>query len=785
MPGRENIPSGYKEEWRYQEGDLTVTRTTQYSAPGCHDGCGILLYTDKDGKLVDVEGDPRNPYNKGRLCMRCLGQLEAVNHADRIRRPMRRVGERGSNQWEEITWEEALDEFKAKYDEVVAEYGEQAVCPMGGTGRSLTNHSHFAGAVFNTISGANAFLAGQSCYHPRVMAMHAVTGGTAVIDCAQMYEDSFDNPEWVAPECCIIWGSDPLKSNADGFYGHWVVDLMKQGTKFITIDPKVTWLGSRAEIALQVRPGTDTALSMAMLNVIIGEELYDKEFVANWCLGFKLLAKRVADATPEWASEICWVPAEDIRAAARLYATSKPASIHWGVSLDMYPNACFAAMSIVDLWTITGNLDVPGGNIMVGPYPDFRNVYRSALDQLTGDKARSDGSNDNIPGYKEFPLRRFNREPALADGILECLERKDPYEIKLIFMCNTNSIANIAAEAPRVFEAVSKVPYIVVCDCFITPTITAFADLVLPIAMSCECTGVRGWWAPIRTRTPVCDGGDAVGDEEMLRRLGHKFRPEVFPWETEREWIDHVLELMPALNGKKLSYDEIQENVYIYAPFEYKKYEKGLARRDSQIGFNTASGKCELYVSIYDAAGVDPLPHFAEPAESPYSTPELFEEFPLVLTTGQRAYEYFHSEQRQLKTMREFHPWPLLEINPKDAEKYGLKDGEWCWIQNVHGKCKQVVKFNEGMAEGVVSGEHGWWFPERDGSKEGGYFGVFESNINNLTTMCDVGDTGCGSPYRAQICKVYPVTSENEKYEMTQEELDRSFAARKHLVVKG
>ena len=782
MSGRNDIPSGYKEDWQWQEGDLTVTRTTHYSAPGCHDGCQVLMYTDKDGKLVDIEGDPHGPYNKGRLCMRCLNLVETYDHPDRIKHPMKRIGPRGSNEWEEISWEEALDIFKTRWDEITAKYGKQSVGALAGTGRNtLLQGGWFTNKGLGTFMGSSGFLSGDSCYHPRLMAMNAIQGGACIADCAQLYEDGFDDPRWERPEVCVVWGNNPLKSNSDGFYGHWMVDLLKQGTKLIVIDPNIIWLASRAEVVLQVRPGTDAALAMAMLHVIINEDLYDHEFVENWCYGFKPLANRVKDCTPQWAAEICGLDAEDIVRAARLYATAKNASIQWGVTLDMSRNSGFAAMAVIDLWAITGNVEIPGGNVFVGPYPDIRSVYRPGAPQ-GGSIVPTKRADAPVPGYAEFPLRKFAHMPGSPDIVLEQLETGEPWPLKMMYACGTNSIANIAAEAPRVYEAIiNSVEFFVVSDCFITPTITAFADLVLPIGMSGERNSVRAWWAPIRTMSQVVDPGDTVGDDELLLRLGKKFNPEEFPFGSDIDLLNEVISHLPEIDGEKLTFEDLEKRVYVYSPWDYLKHEKGLLRPDGQPGFNTPTGKIELYASTYEACGIEPLPYYEEPSESPVSTPELVEEFPLVLTTGQRAYEFFHSEHRQLPTMREFHKWPLLEINPKDACEYGIEDGSWCWVQNVHGKAKLVAHYNKGMKEGVVAGEHGWWFPEREGSEEGGFFGVFESNINNLTTMCDVGDTGCGAPYRAQICRVYPVTPENEKYEVTPEEHDRSVAARKHI----
>ena len=193
--------------------------------------------------------------------------------------------------------------------------------------------------------------------------MPIVQGQFAVADCSQMFPDRFDNPNWKVPECILIWGNNPVVSNSDTFMGWWIVECMKRGSKLIVVDPRRTWLAHRAEIWLQIRPGTDSALALAMLNVIIEEGLYDKEFVEKWTFGFDKLRARARAIPPEKVAKITWIPKEKIIEAARLYANSKPAAIQWGVAFEQAKAGVSAILGIQSLWGITGNLDVPGGNI--------------------------------------------------------------------------------------------------------------------------------------------------------------------------------------------------------------------------------------------------------------------------------------------------------------------------------------------------------------------------------------------------------------------------------------
>lgn len=737
------MPEG---KWQWQEGEYTVTRTTQWSGPGCHDGCGVLFYT-KDNQLVKVEGDPENPVYNGRLCMRCLALPEAVHHPDRVKYPLKRVGERGENKWERISWDEAYDIIVDKVRQIQKQYGPESIVGMMGTGRNIWSIMPFlVHSGFQSPNTACGFLSGDACYLPRAALQGVSTGDFLIADCSQMFPERYDSPKWKLPECIMIWGNNPIVSNPDGFMGHWIVDCVKRGTKLIVVDPRLTWLASRAEYWLQLRPGTDAALALGMLNVIINEGLYDKEFVDKWTYGFDKLAERVQQYPPERVAEITWVPKERIVEAARFYAKSKPAAIQWGLAVDTQRTGVPAAHAVASLWTVTGNVDVPGGNIIV------RRAYDAPIGNPTSDLGWWDLPEEvraKRLGFNDYPLYRAGFcATARGDSVLEAIESGKPYPIKMLWLQTTNPIANMGAEAKRVYEAMKKVDFIVVADLFMTPTCMAFADLVLPAAMSCERNSLRSWWTPLRSISKVIQVGEAKSDEEIVLELGKRLNPEAFPWNNVEEMLDW------ATSNAGVSFKELQERVYMYPEFEYRKYEKGLLRADGEPGFNTNTGKIELYLTMFEEWGHDSLPYHEEPPESPYSTPELFKEYPLVLTTGARSWEFFHSEHRQLPTMREFHPDPIVEIHPETAAQLGIKDGDWVWIQNRHGKCRQKARLNPGIHPKVVHGEHGWWFPEKP-AEEPSLFGVFESNINLLTTQCETGPTGYGAPYKNQICKVY------------------------------
>jgi len=747
----------HKDEAVWQDGDYTVTRTTVWSGPGCHDGCGVLYFV-KDGVLEKVEGDPLNSFNQGTLCMRCLDMPEAVNNAARVKGPLKRVGERGENKWEEISWDEAYDIIEAKVRAIWDEYSPLSIACHIGTGRNnCFQIPYLCYAAFGSPNFSLGYLSGESCFQPRSAAMGSMNGEFLIADMSQQFADRYDEEktEWRLPKVIVNWGCNAVVSNADNFYGHWIVECMQRGSKMITVDPSLTWLAAQSEYWLRLRPGTDTALAMTMLNVIIQEDLYDHDFVEKWTYGFDALAERVSEWTPERGAEVCWVDAETIVAAARMYAQAKPAAVQWGLPIDQLVNGIQAALAVNALWVITGNTDVPGGNIMMAPAFMQGSSYDLGYDLLSEEvRAQRIGN--------EYPLMSQAGFSATAhsDSILKAIETGEPYPIRMVWMSSTNPIANMASDAPRVYRALKTVDFVVVNDPFLTPTAVAFADVFLPAAMSCERNSFRGWWTPLRSMKQVTQFYDARSDDNVVIGLGKRLHPENFPWDDEIGWNNERLSKPSPLPEEYRDFDTLCNEVFLYDTFQYRKYEKGLLRPDGKPGFRTPTGRIELYNTSFEHWGYDPLPYYEEPSCSPYSAPELFEKYPLVLTTGARSFEFFHSEHRQLETMREFHPWPLFEMNPASAAARGLEEGDWCWIENQRGRCRQKLKINPSLDERVVRAEHGWWFPELEAA-EPTLYGTFDSNINNLTPQCENGATGYGAPYKNQLCEVYKCTEEN------------------------
>ncbi len=742
---REYTLVDHEKPYQFDEDGLHVTRGCAWSAPGCHLGCGILMYTDDEGRLVKVEGDPENPFNQGRLCVRCLDLPEVVYSPDRILHPLKRAREdRGKDKWEPIGWDEALDEIAGKILAAKEEFGPESVAFYSGTGRDIGQYITRLCWGFNSPNFV-FLMSGQSCYSPRVAGCFSTSGSFWVGDYSQQFPDRYDNPDWKRPDLIVIWGNNPIVSNSDGLYGHWVVDCLKRGSRAIVIDPRMIWLASKAEHYLQIRPGTDGALALGIVNYLIENDLYDHEFVSLWCYGFDELAERAKEYPLDEVAKITDLPAEDIVAVARAIAASDAVTLQWGVAIDQIKETIPTAQAVLAIFEITGNIGKPG--TMQQP--------ASILNYAAGW-----GSEFLVPeqeakriGQDEHPLIKMGFQECVTDDYIKCLETGKPYPIKVAWMQTTNPLACTGVDAKRTLDAHMNIETIVYVDLFMTPTSMALADYFLPACTYAERNGLRVGDGAQRAETinkAIEPLGESRSDMQICLDIGKRISPEAWPWDTVEDMYSDIL----AETGH--TFEEMQELAPGYPPFEYHMHEKGLLRADGNVGFDTATGRIELWCSMYNNLGLDPLPSYEEPVPSPLSTPELCEEYPLVLTTGARLWGMFHSEHRQIPRMRALHPEPLVYVNPKTAADFGVKDGDWVWVENHLGRCKRVVKETPIVNERTASTDHAWWHPEAPGELEAGLYDLWDLTVENLLPY-DCGKTGFGANYKNTICKIYRV----------------------------
>jgi anaerobic selenocysteine-containing dehydrogenase len=693
---------------------------------GCHGICGVLLHM-KNGKLVKVTGDPNSPTSRGYICAKGRASPELLYHPDRLKYPLKRAGARGENKWQRISWDEALDTVSEELLRVKREFGAESIVGARGTGRPYYVLFH---RFLNCLGTPNRLGFAHTCYGPR-LAVSAMTCGTLPV--CDYY--GFGG---VYPGCVLVWGCNIAEIGAaDGMCGYQLTLNLKRGAKLIVIDPRRTGLAAKADYWLQIRPGTDAFLAMGMLHTIIEEGLYDKDFVSGWTIGFDKLVERVEGYSPEEVAETTWVPAETIRAVARLYATTKPACIQWGVGMDQGANNFQTSRAILILSGITGNIDVPGGDVhWVPPAGVVVQAPRLNPGIELPEKLPPELQSKKIDGDKYKIPSTINH-----DGFIDAVLSERPYPLKALFIMGSNLLVG-HGDCLRMVQALQKIDFTVAVDMFMTPT-TQLADIVLPAASWMEIDDVADLhfaWC-VLARQKVATIGECRDDKQILFDLAHRLGMEDgFPWRDTRDYCDWVLK------DAGITFEEFKKVGTLTGDMRYRKYE--------QEGFKTPSGKFEIYCSALEAMGYESLPYAVEPPESPYSTPELFKDYPLIITTGARVEAFFHSEGRQIKSLRQLNPDPLIEVHPETAKGLGIKDGDWVWIESPRGeRIKQRARLTDSIHRSVVSAQHGWWFPEKDPWE----YGFRESNVSMLTggLPCDP-HTG-SMPWRSFLCKIYKV----------------------------
>ena len=749
--------SGGDLPWQYEEDGMIVTRSAVWAAPGCHDGCGVKIYTDKEtGKFIKLEGDEANPYNQGRLCARCIAMPEAVYHPDRLLYPMKRDRkDRGKDKWERITWEEAYDTIYETFNAIKDEYGAKSVIFSMGTGRGTQSYLCRMMYAFGSVQYAY-FLSGNSCYIPRVAATTVATGCYQCPDLSMYFIDRYDHDGWVAPKNIFVWGNNPLIANADGNLGHWVVDCMKRGSKLVVVDPKLTWLAAKADLWLQIRPGTDAALALGMGKIIIEEDIYDHEFVDYWCFGFEDYYEACKEYTPEHVEELTWIPAEKVVKAAHMMA-EKPSCVQWGLAIDQTMECIASSHAIVNLWSITGQTDIPGGMCTIHQpfnYQGFNPMDPAeVLDPWVIENERIGGA--------AYPAIKYSGVVVTqSDMTIDQMLTHRPYKIRANWIYSTNPLACTAQEPDtRMEKAYKNAEFNVVLDPFMTPTAMAVADIVLPVCMCPERNGVRGLYYYVQNINMGAEPlGESKSDCEICWELGRRWNSTIWPGETYTDFLSFTLK------ETGWTFEECQKENWIYPEYHYEKFRKGEQRPDGQLGFNTPTGRIELASTMFPAWGQKPTPVYGEPPYGPIGSPELMEEYPFVLTTGARQWASFHSEHRQIPHLRALHPWPEFIIHPEAAAELGIKQNDWCYLENHLGKIKMRANISYETDKRVLNCDHAWWFPERNPEDEGeGCYGTYTSNANCLIEA-GCGESGFGNNVKCMVCKVYKVP-ESENYD--------------------
>lgn len=697
--------------------DEPGTKTKQEVFTFCHvcPGRCAIKATLEDGKVVDFVPDKESglpneqcPVKKGRLSV-----PEVLNHPDRLKYPLRRVGPRGAGKWERISWDEALDTITTKLLSYKERFGPESVA--FGLGEPKGLEFAFAQRLASVFGTPNVVTPGWCCGVPSGMASTMTYGWNCVPD------------EENLPKLIVAWAINNNLTGG-GIRRETFERALDAGAKVIVVDPRKIDMAAVADLWIQPRPGSDGALAMGLLKVIVEEALYDKQFVRDWCIGFDRLEEELKAFTVDEVEAVTWVPKEKVKEFARLYATTRPAVIHWGNALDNYAVAFPSGKAIAILRAITGNLNVPGGEVFLTPPPYMRPGQFFLLSKFPRDREKALGKD-----FKLAVRSAFVPPHTLLDSVLN----KTPYEVRAAIFLMTNPVISYP-DSRRTHEALMKIEFSVISEIFMTPT-AALCDIVLPAAWGMEREELGywpGWYEEIRAYPKLVDPpGEAWPDTKWLNELAKRLGLGDHFWRDDEEALDEMVK------RSGLDYEGMKRTRVLKAHREYKQNE-----------YRTPSGKIEIYSETAQEFGYSPLPYWRE--VTALQGPNA--DYPLLMTNAKESV-YMLTGYKHVASLRMMKPEPYVEMHPDTARRFGLVEGEMVYIDTAKGTITQRLAFNDHLARMVVITSFGWWFPERSEK----LFDWDRSNINVLTRSDLPFDPGIGtSDLRGLPCRVRSVTRE-------------------------
>jgi anaerobic selenocysteine-containing dehydrogenase len=682
---------------------LTYDRIVPTWCPMCPACCGIEVFV-KDERIEKV--GPLWGHPMAFVCSRGGAATEWEYSPDRLTYPKRREGK----EWRRLSWDEALDLAAKELNKLKEKYGPETLAIHMGNPFIDTSIDVMT-RIFSQAYGTPNFSTGAAYCNSVMVMANEVVFGSATMPSGYPYS-----------KCTVIWGANPEESSPPQLLA--IQEGKKAGGKVIVVDPRTTGLvKSGVDLHAKIRPGTDAALALGLIKVILDEELFNKKFVDEWTFGFDKLPEAVKEYTPERVEEITWVQRDVVKEFARMFAKNRPACILQGISAQHAINAMDANRAMCILLAITGNVDIPGAN-----------AY------FTKQGYKFPGVWETSPPPKRIALKehpffveryRQNSNNLVYNQMIS----GDPYPVKGLIVVGCNAMRTWP-NTNKVRKALEGLDFMMVIDVMESST-TKMAHLVLPAATFFEKDEIKNYaytGLPMMgsCRKAVEPLGEAWPEFKILTELGRRMGyGDWFRWNTQDELFREITEPI------SINYDELREmarGVFYGTRQNIRKYRKE--------GFRTPSGKIEIYSQKLASYGYNPLPSYREPYESPLSQPELAKEYPLVLTNGARSRYFTHGQFRNLPSLRKKVPENFLEINPVDAEKYGIKDGEDILVETLRGRVQVKAKVTADILHGVVNMMHGW----------------DESNANELTND-EARDPITGfTEFRANLCRVKKIT---------------------------
>lgn len=678
-----------------REGGVTTRKTL---CATCDIACSVVAEV-QDGRVIRVRSSD-NPIFRDNICLKGIAAPKGFAHPNRIRHPLKRVGERGSGEWQQVSWDEAMADIGARLKAIIAEHGPEAWAVS--TSQWNTGTDHGLGRRLMNHVGSPNWISGVSICAGNTAAINRLTYGW------------FPSSDFSNANCIVLFGHNPKRDSWVPVHNQ-IERARARGAKLIVLDPRRSENAEKADIWLPLKVGTDAAMCLGWLNVILSEELYDKQFVANWTIGFEELQARAAEWPLDRVAEVTGCDPEMIAAAARLYATSGPSVIPWTPITDMQRNSTSAIRLHSILRAVCGYLDVPGGELLQGFNPmivsESEVEMHGVLPQVQKDKQL---------GSQDHPAFTYRGQAALLDpcervwghryanqvtgcfmanpsATFRAMAGEGPYPVKALFSLGNNTLMSYA-NMPLMLRAFMNQDLIVVHEQFMTPT-AQLADYVLPGDSWLERPWMMdgyGWVSIYRPSQQAMEPpGECKSTFEFWKRVAAALdRPEVVPWDSLTDFYDW------RLSKLDMPFEQFAEDYDLFAlPPKFRKYE--------QTGFATPSGKVELRSSILADLGFDPLPYYRPDPESEAG-------FPLKMFTGVREGEYFQTGGRHIPELRERTPEPVLFVSPGTAREFGLRDGEWGLVATPMGEVEALVGIRDAMPDGLVRVPHGWWKPEME-----------------------------------------------------------------------
>lgn len=669
----------------------SVLKTTHHGAcpHDCPDTCSMVFEVE-NGKLISVKGNADHPMTRGGLCVKLKDYEKRHYHPDRLLHPMRRTGPKGSGQFEQISWDEALDEITTRWKKIIDEYGPQAIIPYSYLGHQGLVHGLNGGDAFFNKMGATVcertFCGEGSC-----TAWLLTVGPTAGLD-----------PEsYVHSKFIVIWGCNSVSTNLH--HWHIVKEAHKRGAKVVVIDPYRSRTAKEADWHIAPKPGTDGALAMAMMHTIIEEGLQDQDYVDNYTVGFAELAERVKTRTPEWAEKITGIPAEEIRVFAREYATTQPAAIRLGVALERNFGGGQAIRAVTCLPALTGAWHHVGGGAT--QFPVWEHPYK--FDVISRPDLIPEGT------------RVIN---AIQIGRALNGEMNLDVPIKSMMCWNANPVTQ-AAETDKIVEGLMREDlFMVSAEHFLSDT-ASYADIVLPAAMGAEMEDmILSWGHLYLTYNEKCAEapGEALPNNEIFRRLAAKmgYEEENFKW-SDSECLENYVDWdSPACEGIDLEYMRQHgfARLKVGTPDDRAPHKAG--------NFPTPTGKChfmvegatnfvappfrQMYEGFQPGEPIDSLPDYVPSRETPESNPTLASEYPLNIISP-KSHGFLNSCYANVDDKIKGQGEQFVMINAADADMRNIQSGDKVRVFNQRGAFEGLAQITDDVSPGIVVATLGYW----------------------------------------------------------------------------